>query len=109
MNGFDLGIAFVPSTVVLFSESSAISLSVGLFSERIVFPERVVGCNVAIRALGSAPLPSVMLLSSIDGGTACANGKSVTSRLSLDGRLERIPLTFEHSLHGERSSCILLR
>ena len=23
--------------------------------------------------------------------------------------LERIPLTFEHSLHGERSSCILLR
>jgi hypothetical protein len=29
-------------------------------------------------------------------------------RLSeIDGRLERIPVMFEHSRHGERSSCIL--
>jgi hypothetical protein len=76
--GFDLGIAFVPAPVVLFSKFSAVSPSVGSFSERIV------GCNDAICPSGSAPLPAVMPLSSIDGGTACGNVESVTSRVSLD-------------------------
>jgi hypothetical protein len=55
---------------------------------------------VALAAFAAMPVPS---FANAQKPQLCSPPLSEARRLVL----ERIPVTFEHSLHGERSSCIL--